>query len=97
MRTFSITCRTNGYQASRNIMFKGVYCGGSEATATLADGLTLAEAKEKLLAMYHSDRTDQRSNYSSWNVILRHDNDSWNHSGLFGYHEDGYYYNIVEE
>lgn len=98
MNTYKITCKTNGYQASRNKMFKGVYCGGSTAKVDVEIGLSLSGAKDKLLDFYLQDRTDHRQSYYSWATILRHDNQAWNNSGLFGYEEDGYYYNIeIEE
>lgn len=77
-------------------MFNGVYCGGSTATVTLEEEITLKTAKEKLLSYYQSDRTDNRQMYSTWATILRHDSDAFNLGGLFGYWEDGYTYKIEE-
>jgi hypothetical protein len=80
------------------MMFEGVYCGGSTAKVDLIIGLSLSAAKDKLLSFYVEERqNDQRGSYRSWATIIRHDNEAWNLDGLFGFEEDGYYYNIEIE
>jgi len=103
MKTYKIICRTNGYQASRNIMFEGVYCGGSSATVVLKENLSLKEAKEKLVEFYNKDYSNNLSVYADLPYIMRWGNGykcggTYHGVGImYGYEYDGYHYEIEED
>lgn len=64
MKTYKITASTNGYIASRDIMFNG------NTEVTLESGLTLKEAQSMLLDMFN-DKYDWDLGYSSnWGIAV---------------------------
>lgn len=64
MKTYKITASTNGYIASRDIMFNG------NTEVTLESGLTLKEAQKILLDMFN-DKFDWELGYSqNWGIAV---------------------------
>lgn len=64
MKTYKITATTNGYIASRDIMFNG------NTEVTLESRLTLKEAQKMLLDMFN-DKFDWEYGYSpNWGIAV---------------------------
>ena len=62
MVTYRIKSRTNGYIASRDAAFSG------KTEVTITNGLTMKEARKKLLQMFN--RTFGTS-YTNWGIAVR--------------------------
>jgi hypothetical protein len=98
MRTFKITGSTNGYIASRDIIFNG------KTQITLATGLSLEQARKKLDDFFLEDYGHQHDSFEvSYNEATEEsvygNDDRWTDykDGTASYEYDSRYYRIQEE
>lgn len=90
MKTYRIIGKTNGYIANRDIHFKG------KTTITLAKGLTLKEAQQKLLEFFNED---YGTYFSNWGLVrCNHPFEASTHKdGTRSYEYDSRQYSIEQE
>lgn len=98
MNTYKIVGRTNGYIASRSILFKG------KTEITLASGLSLEEALEKLDGFFVTDHDHSHDELEiSYNEETGESvyglDDHWTDydDGTASYEYDSRYYSILED
>lgn len=90
---YQIQVQTNGYQASRNGRYKWRFSSNG-ATAHVETFDTLIDANMRLLDLFNSD---YGRDYNNWGLAKAHKEDCHkNKNGAWGYHFDGYYYEVVE-
>jgi hypothetical protein len=90
MATYKITGKTDSWIAQRDIHFNG------KTYITLATGMTLKEAQEKLLAFFNED---YGTYYSNWGLVRCNHPDlsSSYRDGTRSYEYDSRYYHIEQE
>jgi hypothetical protein len=88
--TYKITGKTDSWIAQRDIHFSG------KTYITLATGMTLREAQEKLLAFFNED---YGTHYSNWGLVRCNHPDlsSSYRDGTRSYEYDSRYYHIEQE
>lgn len=90
MKTYRIIGKTNGWIAQRDLRFKG------KTTITLATGLTLKDAQQKMLQFFNDD---YETYYSNWGFVRRNRpfESTTNDDGTRSYEYDGRQYYIEQE
>lgn len=64
MKTYKIIARTNGYIASRDALF------GGETEITIEGGISLREARGKLLELYNQKFGNKRPYACNWGMAV---------------------------
>lgn len=65
MKTYKIIGKTNGYIANRDAKF------GGKTEIVIAEGLTLKEAQQQLLAMFNNDHDLNAANWGMAVILTR--------------------------
>lgn len=90
MKTYKITGHTNGWIASRDVNFK------NKCDINIETGLTLKEARQKLLEFFNSD---YEKHFQNWGLVRANYplNTTRFSDGTYSYDYDSRYYRIEEE
>lgn len=89
---YQIHIRTNLYQAGRNGRYRWRK-DANGATALVNTFDTLLDANMTLLGMFNERYS---RNYTNWGLARAHNEDCWRIGGMWGFHDDGYTYEVVE-
>lgn len=98
MSTYKIICKTNEYQASRDVRFKK-----HSTSAVLKSGLSLFEAQRELLRLYNEQYGCERPFACNWGLAVIQSSYHFGGAhptspdGTRTFDDDGYRFSIEEE